>query len=313
MVKNSKKTKVSIVILTINSKEMLKGALENISSVKTNGMNVDCIVVDNGSTDGTKEEFQNYQLKNANYKFIETDRNLGFAGGNNVAFRKIINNDGYTVVLNDDIILPEDFLIKSLRFMDESQNVGASSPKIYFAKGFEFHRDRYKENQKGKVIWYAGGDIDWKNIYTSHRGVDEVDSDQYSEVVDTDLANGACMIVRNEVFRKVGLLDEGFYLYWEDADFCQRVKKQGYRVTYNPDVAVWHKVSASSGGPGNKSNDYFLIRNRYYFAMRYATLRTKFAVFRDTVRLSFFGRDWQKLGAKDALMGKKGAGPWVKS
>jgi hypothetical protein len=69
-------------------------------------------------------------------------------------------------------------------------------------------------------------------------------------------------------------------------------------------------VSASAGGSGGKSNDYFLIRNRLYFAMRYARLWTKFAVLRDTIKILFTGREWQRLGAFHALIGKKGAGPW---
>ena len=118
------------------------------------------------------------------------------------------------------------------------------------------------------------------------------------------------MIINNQVFGETGLLDEGFYLYWEDADLSQRVKRNGYEVVYYPKVKVWHKVSASAGGIGSKSNDYFLIRNRLFFTMRYAKTRTKLAVLKDTFKLVFVGRGWQRLGALHALVGMKGAGPW---
>ena len=301
MAKNNAKTKVSIVILTINSKQMLLDMLENVSRLKTVNLNATCIVVDNGSTDGTKEAVANYDLANMNYKFIETGENLGFAGGNNVGIRESLKHkNNFTVIINDDVILGKDFLVKMTSFMNCNPKVGIASPKIYFTK----------DNRE--VIWYAGGNIDWNNIYTSHRGVDEVDKGQFDETVNTDLASGSCMIINNKVFEKTELLDEGFYLYWEDADFSQRVKRNDYEVVYAPVVTIWHKVSASAGGIGSKSNDYFLIRNRLFFAMRYAKFRTKIAVLKDTLKLAFVGRDWQKLGAFHALIGKKGKGPWTK-
>ena len=139
-----------------------------------------------------------------------------------------------------------------------------------------------------------------------------MDNGQHDFVTDTDTISGSCVIIRNDVFKSVGFLDKSLFLYWEDSDLSQRVKRKGLQIRYAPIISVRHKVSASAGGIGSKSNDYFLIRNRYYFAMRYARLRTKFAIFRDTIRLLFFGQGWQRLGARDALIGIKGAGPWIK-
>lgn len=314
MAKNYQKTKVAIVVLTINSLKMVKEELSNILHLDTKDLEVLCVVVDNGSTDGTEKELKNYTLNSIKYKYIQTGKNLGFAGGNNIGIKYALGNGSdYILILNDDMILPSDLLTKLVKFMDQNPKVGIVSPKIYFAKGHEFHKDRYLNKELGKVIWYAGGKIDWDNIYTSHIGVDEVDIGQFNKKSETDLASGACMMIRREIFEKVGYLDEDFYLYWEDADLSQRVKRAGFKIYYNPTTSVWHKVSFSAGGSGSKSNDYFLIRNRYYFAMKYAKIRTKFAVLRDTIKLMLLGREWQKLGAKDALMGKKGAGPWVKN
>ena len=120
------------------------------------------------------------------------------------------------------------------------------------------------------------------------------------------------MLVRKEFFENIGYLNEDLFLYWEDADFCMRAKDKGFGVFYNPETYVWHKVSISSGGSGSASNDYFLIRNRFYFALRYAGLRAKFAVLKDTIKLAINGREWQKKGAIDALIGRKGIGSWKK-
>jgi GT2 family glycosyltransferase len=306
-----KSPKVSLIILTTKALAMTKEQLIDVAKLDTKGVQCECLVVDNGSNDGTEEAFQNYKLPNMNYKFIETGANLGFAGGNNVGIKDVVERKfDYIILMNNDLILSKDIINKLVGFMEANKEVGVASPKMYFAKGYEFHKDRYKDSDLGKVIWYAGGVIDRKNAYSSHRGVDEVDCGQYDKTVDTDFANGATVIIRREVFEKVGYLDSSFFLYWEDADFSEKVKKYGYKVKYFPGTCIWHKVSASTGGSGSPTNDYFLTRNRIYFAMRYLSLRTKFAVVRDTIRLIFIGRKWQKWGAVDGLLGIKGMGTW---
>lgn len=304
---------VCIIILTTNAFEMTKEQLRDIAKVATNGLKCECMVVDNGSKDGTEEELAKYKLPNMDYKFIESGANLGFAGGNNVGIKDAVRRKfDYIILMNNDLILPKDIVIKLVSYMENSTGVGIASPKMYFAKGYEFHKDRYKESEKGKVFWYAGGILDRNNVYSTHRGVDEVDRGQYDNIEETDFANGACVIIRREVFKKIGMFDSGFFLYWEDADFSERARRAGFKIMYYPKTCMWHKVSASTGGSGSPSNDYFLIRNRYYFAMRYMSLRTKFAVIRDTLRLIFKGRLWQKKGAIDAFLGVTGMGAWAK-
>lgn len=313
MAKDNKKIKVSIIILTTNALKMTQEQLVDISKLETGNLDLECIVVDNNSNDGTEHAIRNYKLPNMVYRFIQSGANKGFAGGNNVGIKSALKMGAdYVLLMNNDLILPKDIVIKLIEFIVRNPRVGIVSPKMYFAKGFEFHKDRYKRKESGKVIWYAGGIIDWNNIYSSHRGVDDVDNGQYEKVVDTDLANGACMLISRKVLETVGLLDSSFFLYWEDADFCQRSKRAGFRVVYYPGTHLWHKVSASTGGSGSPTNDYFLTRNRFYFAMKYARVRTKFAVLRDSIRLIFVGRTWQKWGAIDALLGRKGMGQWAK-
>lgn len=308
-----KSPKVSIIVLTTNALKMTFEQLSNISKLDTGKFKVECLIVDNGSKDGTEEKLKNYKLPNMDYKFIETGENLGFSGGNNIGIKDAMDrNSDYVILMNNDLILPKDILIKLVDFMQANPDIGIASPKMYFAKGYEFHKDVYKESDKGKVIWYAGGVIDRNNVYSSHRGVDEIDRGQYDRTEDTDFANGATAIVRCEVIKKVGYLDRSLFLYWEDADFSERVRRSGYRVVYYPKTYMWHKVSSSTGGSGSPTNDYFLTRNRLYFAKRYSNFRTKFAVWRDTIKLVVVGRKWQKLGAIDALLGVTGMGAWKK-
>lgn len=305
------KTKVSIIILTTNALAMTKEQLLDVSKLDTGNLDVECMIVDNGSPDGTEDALKDYKLPNMRYKFIQSGANLGFAGGNNVGIKDAIKRKfDYIILMNNDLILQKDIVVKLVNFMKKNPEIGIASPKMYFAKGYEFHKDKYKNSEKGNVLWYAGGIIDKQNVYTSHRGVDEVDKGQYNKIEETDVANGACVIVKREVFKKVGLLDASFFLYWEDADFSERVKRAGYKVMYYPETWMWHKVSASTGGSGSPTNDYFLIRNRFYYSMRYSNFRTKFAVLRDTIKQIFTGRTWQKWGAIDALLGRTDMGQW---
>lgn len=308
-----KLAKVSIVVLTWNGKADTLEVLKDIEKLDTDGVRLETIVVDNGSKDGTEEAFRGYQLKNSSFVFIRNRKNLGFAGGNNVGIKKALQGGAdFVMLLNNDVILKKNLVVALVRDLLSDPKIGMVSPKMYFAKGYEFHKDRYKESEKGKVFWYAGGDIDWDNIYSSHHGVDKVDRGQYEKLSDTDFANGACALIRKEVFKKIGYLDEKLFLYWEDADFSQRAHLAGFRIVYSPHSALWHKVSSAAGGIGSPSNDYFLIRNRLVFGFRYARLRTKIALLRDSLRLLLNGRPWQKRGVVDFYLGRLERGSWAK-
>lgn len=308
------KTKVGIVILTLNNQKLLEDELLQFKNINIDNLDIEIVIVNNGSTEDTSKLHQNIKFDNLKIKVIENKHNLGFAVGNNQGIKFALKaNPDYILMLNDDMIFGANFLKGLVDFANKNNDYGIVSPKIYFAKGHEFHADRYKQNEKGKVIWYAGATIDWDNIYTKHIGVDEVDNGQYDKQQVVDVASGACMLIRKEVFGKIGLLDEKLFLYWEDAEYSVRAKEKGIKVVYYPAVSLWHKVSVAAGGSGSPSNDYFLIRNRYYFTNKYSKrLRTKFAVLRDTIKLMFFGRPWQKVGALDALVGKMGRGSWKK-
>jgi hypothetical protein len=107
-------------------------------------------------------------------------------------------------------------------------------------------------------------------------------------------------------------LDEKFFLYWEDIDLCERTARAGYKNVYTPETVMWHKVSASAGGSGGETNDYYITRNRLYFGMKYSSFRTRFALLRDSVRTLFIGRKWQKRGVIDFYIGNLGRGSKTK-
>lgn len=292
---------VAIIILHFGKLQNTKECLESISKLKINNYKLEIIVVDNAAEE---------QFKGEKVKIIRTEKNLGYAGGNNVGIKHALRHGAdYIVILNNDTIVSPNLIVALLQTFKETPNTGIISPKIYFAPGFEFHKERYKRQHLGKVIWYMGGKIDWNNILVSHKNVDEVDKGQFNQTGDTDSASGACMMIKKEVFEKIGLLDDTYFLYWEDADFSQRAKKAGFRVLCTPNAFIWHKASGSSR-IGGQLHDYYLTRNRLLFGMRYGSVRSKFALIRESIKLLFSARPWQKRAVIDFYLGRLGKGSY---
>lgn len=274
--------KISVIVLNFNGKKDTLACLESSKKLKIENYKLEIILVDNGSTDGLVEVVRRESPK---LIIFENGENLGFAEGNNVGIKYALENGGDEIILlNNDTLADKNLAEELIRVAESDPQIGVISPKIYFAKGYEFHKDRYKENERGKVIWYAGGKMDWQNILGSHRGVDEVDHGQYDKQEETDFATGCCMLVKREVFEKIGLLDKKYFLYLEDLDFCERAKRAGFKIIYAPKAVLWHKNAASSGRPGSPMHQYYQTRNRLLFGFRYASLRTKLALFRESLR-----------------------------
>lgn len=274
--------KIFIIILNWNGKKDTLECLDSLGELRSMNYESRIVVVDNGSDDGSVEVIHKDYPE---VILLENKENLGFAEGNNVGIRYALENGAdYVILLNNDTLVDKNLVNELLKVMESDSQTGVLSPKIYFAPGFEFHKDRYQENERGKVIWYAGGEMDWQNILGSHRGVDGVDNGQYNHEEQTDYATGCCMMVKREIFEKVGLLDKKYYLYYEDVDFCERAKRCGYKVAYVPKAIVWHKNAGSSGKPGSPVHEYYQTRNRLLFGFRYASFRSKLALFRESLK-----------------------------
>ncbi len=300
--------KIFIIVLNWNKKDLTLECLQSIQKINQPPKSqISLLVVDNASTDDSVKA-----IKKAFPKVIilENEKNLGYAEGNNRGMEYALKKKAdYLLILNNDIEVDKGFLVQLIKVLEKEKKAGLASPKIYFAPGYEFHKEDYKKDEKGKVIWYAGGIIDWDNILSSHRGVDEVDKGQYDKVIETDYASGSCMLIKKEVLKEIGLFDKKFFMYWEDSDLSQRAKRAGWRVLYVPQAKVWHKVAASSA-IGSSLNDYYLTRNRLLFGLRYARLRTKFALFRDSIRILLKGRIGERLGVRDFYLMRFGKGSY---
>jgi len=298
---------VAIIILNWKQPQLTVDTIDSVLKIKHSNFEYKIILVDNGSPDNSlnifKEKYQNNHL----VKILDTKSNLGYAGGNNFGIKYALKNKyDYLMVLNNDVLVDPFFTQELVKELDNYDIVG---PKIYFAPGFEYHQDRYQKKDLGKVIWSMGGQIDWNNIYGSNIDIDEVDHGQFNKInKDIDFISGCCFLTKKEVFEKIGSFDEKYFMYMEDVDFCHRAKLNGFTLACIPKSTIWHVNSGSTKGPGHLQN-YFITRNRIYFASKFAKLRTKFAIFRESFKF-LFKSHWQRRGVIDFYLKKMEKGSW---
>lgn len=300
---------VFVSLLNFNGEKNTLECLESLRKINFGDIDLTILVVDNASTESLNLESDlRGKIK---IKVIKNKKNLGFSGGNNVGIKYALENKAdYVLILNNDTYVDSNFLTELLKAAEEDKKIGILIPKIYFAPGFEYHKDRYSEKEKGKVFWYAGGKMDWKNIIGSNRGVDEVDKGQFDKTEETEIATGCCMLIRKEALENAGYFDEDYFLYYEDADLTMRAKNKGFKVVYVPKSVVWHKNAGSAGGSGSVLQDYYITRNRLLFGFKYASIRAKLALFRESLVLLFKGRKWQKCGVIDFYLERFGKGSY---
>ena len=284
--------KVVVVVLSFNSRKYIQECLQSLKGQEI-------VVVDAGSTDSSADYIA---TQFPDIKLITVKDNLGYAGGNNLGLKYALDNEADLVcVVNPDIVVAPEALSEAIKAMTDDVAVVAS--KVYFAKGFEFHKEKYAKNELGKVIWYAGADNDWDNVNAKHWGINEVDRGQFNKLKEIGYATGSSMLLRADVLRRVGLIDEKYFLYYEENDLCQRIKQAGYKLIYAPKSVVWHKVGQAAG-IGSNLADYYIVRNRMLFWMRWAPFRAKIALIRESIKLLFKGRPWQKIGIRDFYLGR---------
>lgn len=218
--------------------------------------NVSFVIVDNGSTDGSRKMVkENYPM----FEFIENGKNLGVGEGYNVALRLgMERNADWVFLLNNDISVAPDMLVNLLQIGKSNPRIGILGPKTYF-------------HARPNILWYAGGNVNFFTGIISHRGIYEEDRGQFDTTGETDYVNGCAMLVRRTVIAKVGLFDSVFHpAYSEDADYCLRAKRAGFSLMYVPTAKLWHKVSASSGGGMSPTKTRLKVEHNFLVLKRHA-------------------------------------------
>ncbi len=202
-------------------------------------------------------------------------------------------------ILNNDTEVDENLFFRSYRYVAGKNRIAGG--KIYYAKGYEYH-----DNQKGNgnILWYAGGYFDWSIVIARHYGVDEIDIGQHDKIIPVDFITGCFIAVPRQVFKKIGLLDEPFFLYLEDSDFSLHAKSAGIEVMYNPNLVVYHRNSSSTVA-GSPLVDYYITRNRFFIGKRYGSLRLRFALLREAIFRNW-GSPIRRAAFLDYLFGRMG-------
>jgi GT2 family glycosyltransferase len=311
-------TSVAIIIVHYNTEEETKDCLLSLKDIKRKGLNIHTFVIDNGSKSPLQLP-ENVLGKNT--RVIRSDANLGFTNGNNlgisVAQREV--NPDYFVLLNNDTTVKPDVIEELVLAAQADPKLGMAVPKIYFYPGREFHQKSYPSKEKGNVLWFAGGSIDWANLDAFHRGVDEVDRGQFDSTSTTEFATGCCVLLPKTVLERVGTLDPRYFLYLEDVDWSIRVQQAGYELRFVPSAVVWHKNAGSSGGAGSPTHQYYQTRNRLFFFTKYAQQHFLSSEskndFSQTRQLIWFYLRIFKLAIEYILMGngnvRRGALDWL--
>jgi GT2 family glycosyltransferase len=239
-----------VSIITVNYNQA-KVTIEWLHSVqKISYPNYEIIIVDNASADHALE---NYLLAEESVIFIKSPINRGFAGGNNLGIAKAKGE--LLLLLNNDTEVAPDFLEPLVECIQSNEKIGMVCPKINY----------YHQQHK---IQYAGGSK--INPFTGRGkfiGSGETDNISYTSTKATSLIHGAAMLVSRKLINDIGLMEEAFFLYYEELDWCERAKRAGYVLYIVGKSVVYHKESMSVG-KNSPLRMYYTTRNRLLFMQR---------------------------------------------
>jgi GT2 family glycosyltransferase len=225
--------KIFIVILNYNGKNFIKKTLTDV--FKINYPNFEVVLVDNNSNDGSFELIKSNFSKIA---LIKNSTNLGFSGGNNIGIEYALERGAdFVLLLNYDTEVEKNFLFPLVEIMEKDKKVGLASPVIF--------------EKNSKKIWFSGGKISWLKMKTYHTR-----KPISKNFFNSDYISGCSMLIRKKVFEDIGLLDDTFFLYWEDADFSLRAKKAKHKMVVCPKSKIYH-LEKSQENIENKT--YWLV------------------------------------------------------
>ena len=245
--------KIGLVTVTYNSATMLK---EFFSSLDAQTYRQFCLVsVDNASTDSTVSLL--HASSGAEHLVIANTTNVGVAAANNQGIRLAVDlGCEYVLLINNDVVLDPELLTELVRGLADC-HCDMAVPLIYF-------------NDPPNRIWTAGGSFQPRlGFRVQHRGLGEDDRGQYDRPVRIDYAPTCCVLIRREVFGKIGLMDERYFVYADDVDFMYRARHSGLIMYYVPRGKLWHKVNGLTGGGVSDFSFYYNARGRALFLYKH--------------------------------------------
>ena len=249
---NQELLKIYVVVLNWNNFEDTDKCIQSLIAI--NDQRIRILIVDNRSTDNSatllKEKYKHIPI-------LISYSNKGYAGGMNIGIKYALDNYAdYIILSNNDIIYPDDFLSPMLELLQSNPSIGIVSPKVLYTN------DR-------KTIYCAGADF---KLFRG-AGVAAFQGEDFSEygneVREISMAEGSCFLAKKEVFEKSGLFSEEFFMYFEDLEFSDRVRKY-FKIYYTPKSIIYHKGGAGSSWRNHSPlYYYYYTRNRYLYFKKF--------------------------------------------
>lgn len=237
----AEKIDISVVVLNYNTKEMLRQCLSSVYKSKLGSYHFEVIVIDNASTDGSVSMVKNHFPQ---VKVVVNKRNIGFAAGNNKGIKKALGR--YLLLLNPDTVVPPDTFKTMISFMDKHSKVGAATCEVKLPNG------------KLDDACHRGFPTPW-NAFAYFSGLAKIFPRTkfftgytltylpLNEVHEIDSGVGAFLLIRRRAGEEINWLDEDYFWYGEDLDFCYRLKQGGWKIMFVPKTKIIHYKGVSSG------------------------------------------------------------------
>jgi len=242
---------VYIIIVNWNGLNDTSECIKSIQNISYKDYNI--IVIDNGSN---KDESKELSIRFPEVITLRSEKNLGFSGGCNLGIRySLEKNADYILLINNDTVVEKDFLEILIDNAVKNSSIGLAVPKInYYSK---------RSN-----IWYAGGYISKLRGAAVTKGKGKRDN-LYNENKYVTFATACCLLIDKRVINDVGLMDEKYFLYLEDADYSVRSYRSGYKILFVANSKIYHKINKSTLKENNFIPLYYNTRNRLIFVKKF--------------------------------------------
>lgn len=239
--------KVFIVLLNWNQEDLTVACLESLRKMTYPDFQI--VLVDNGSKPGSlglvEQGFPEIIL-------VKNERNLGFTGGNNVGIqRALAEGADYVMLLNNDTEVDPAMLQHLVEMTESDERIGVVGPIIYY----------YDDPRR---VWSAGATIDWRTGRTLSLREGELDAGDHRAPQEVDFVSGCAFLIKRRVIDDIGLLDERFFIYYEETDWCVRARRAGYGTWLVPAAMVWHKINLAER-EATPRYIYLMTRNKLLF------------------------------------------------
>lgn len=242
------KIKVSVIVLNFNTWETTTNCVNSILE-NTKKAAFEIILIDNGSKDNSHKRLSEKFSKNSKVKLVKNDTNLGFSKGNNLGME--ISKGEYILLLNSDTLIEDDVVSEMAEWMDKNKKVGIATCALKNEDGSVQGTGGYFPNLIRVISWMTIEDIPGvdkliKPFHPQHSKSFLKNNSFYEKMQNVDWVTGAYLFVRKKVYEQIGGLDEDYFMYTEDTDFCFRAKKFGWEVVYLPNWKITHLGGKSS-------------------------------------------------------------------